>query len=75
MEFGPVASDSGRTEFPEFCTGVAYTYWGLTFDHTTMHVGDVGDYRCAGPVLVAVSVTGTEKKLPGPRPTLDSEAI
>jgi hypothetical protein len=22
--------------------GIAYTYWGLTFDHTTMHVSEVG---------------------------------
>ncbi len=43
VELEGIPSNSGLTQFPEFRTGVAYTYWGLTFDHTPMQVVEAGD--------------------------------
>jgi len=37
------STDSGSSRFPEFRTGIIYTCWGLTVDHTIMYAGEGGD--------------------------------
>jgi hypothetical protein len=38
-----IPSNSALTQFPEFRTGIAYTYCELTFGYNTMHAGEGGD--------------------------------